>query len=226
MNIVFEGINGSGKSTLINEFKLLLRKKDINFEYIADLEIDTPLKPILQMMLSKDIFLQMSKTFKTSLFESLTLAANHHYIQVMHRKNQGLTIYDRDFFSILSYQKDIIKKEYQDWEEFFTPFKQIIIYQLKDIDLLCYVKIPTQQNIQRTEKRDKRKFSKEHIVMLNKFKKNLESELTDYKKQTKVPFLTLDGSLPPTENVDILIAKILSILDDMSFKKLKVFKNK
>jgi thymidylate kinase len=204
----------------------LLRKKDINFEYIADLEIDTPLKPILQMMLSKDIFLQMSKTFKTSLFESLTLAANHHYIQEMHRKNQGLTIYDRDFFSILSYQKDIIKKEYQDWEEFFTPFKQIIIYQLKDIDLLCYVKIPTQQNIQRTEKRDKRKFSKEHIVMLNKFKKNLESELTDYKKQTKVPFLTLDGSLPPTENVDILIAKILSILDDMSFKKLKVFKNK
>lgn len=216
MNIVFEGINGSGKSTLINELKLLLEEKQINYDYIADLEVETPLKPVLQMMLKDDIFLQMSRKFKTSLFESLILAANHHYIQEMNRKKKGLTIYDRDFFSILSYQKDIIKKEYQDWDTFFTPFKQIITYQLKDIDLLCYVKISTQQNIQRTEKRDNRKFSKENIVMLNKFKKNLEDELFNYEKQTNTPFLTLDGSLPPTKNLDILMTKIFRIKNNIS----------
>lgn len=196
MNIVFEGVNGSGKTTAINGLIKFLNKKGVKYNYISDLETDTPLNSVLQKMFSDSVFLELNQEFKTSLFESLVLAADHHYIQEMHRKDKGIIIYDRDFISVLAYQKDIIKKEYEDWENFFNPFREIMTYQLKNIDLLCYVSVPIEENIRRTEVRDNRKFSEEEKQIIINLKNNMEEEIENFCRKTNTPCLSIDGRAP------------------------------
>lgn len=208
MNLLFEGVNGSGKTTIINALIKKLEKMGLKYERISDLETDTPLNPVLKMMFADSVFLEMSKDFKTSLFESLVLAADHHYIQEMHRKDTGITIYDRDFISVLAYQKDIINKEYKDGDKFFKPFREIMLYQLKDLDLICYVTIPIEENIARTEKRDNRKFSEEEKQTILSLKNNMEEEIDSYCQLSETPLLVLDGRKNAQENADEILMHI------------------
>ena len=212
MNILFEGVNGSGKTTIINELRKILELKKIDYEYIADLETNTPLNPVLKQMFSDSVFLEMRHSFKTSLFESLVLAADHHYIQEMYRNKKGLIIYDRDFISVLSYQKDIIKNDYpDDWEAFYDAFKKIMLYKLKNIDLLCYISIPTEENIKRTEKRDGRSFSDDEKKMLVSLKNNMEKEINLFCAATSTPLLVLDGRDLPEKNCQKIFDNIKTI---------------
>ena len=205
MNILFEGVNGSGKTTIINALTEKLEKMGLKYERISDLEANTPLNPVLKMMFADSVFLEMSKDFKTSLFESLVLAADHHYLQEMHRNDKGITLYDRDFISVLAYQKDIIKKDYPDGDVFFKSFREIMMYQLKDLDLLCYVNIPIEENIKRTETRDKRKFSEEEKESIKSLKNNMEEEINNYCESSKTPLLVLDGRKNPEQNANEII---------------------
>lgn len=202
MNIIFEGVNGSGKTTIVKGFLADLKLHQIDYKYVSDLVYDTPLKPVLEMMFQESVFLEMDSSFKTSLFESLVLAANHHYIQEQLRNSNVLNIYDRDFISVLAYQKDIIKKEYNDWEKFYKPFKDILLFNLKEVDLLTYVSIPTEENIRRTEMRDSRKFSLSEIEMLHLLKKNMEEEIKVISIERNIPLLYLDGMCAVDENVN------------------------
>ncbi len=211
MNIVFEGINGSGKTTVIDEFKKNLEYKNIQYKYISDLVYETPLSPVLESMFKSGVFLNMKERFKTSLFESLVLAANHHYIQEQLRHSELINIYDRDFISVLAYQKDIIKKEYSDWESFYKPFRDIILFDLKKIDLLTYVSIPISENIKRTEERDGRKFSSEEIDLLFKLKENMEQEIKIYHEMSGTEVLYLDGREDPNTNVKKISSKIMKL---------------
>lgn len=209
MNILFEGVNGSGKTTVINSLIEQLKNNNEQYEYVADLATDTPLNPILKMMFDDSVFLQLAKNFKTSLFESLVLAADHHYIQEMHREDKGITVYDRDFISVLAYQKDIIKKQYQDsWREFYEPFRKIMLFELKKIDILCYVTIPIEENIRRTEERDRRKFTEEEKEMIISLKKNMEEEIERFCKDNNTRLLVLDGRDPAQKNTQIIMQEI------------------
>lgn len=201
MNILFEGVNGSGKTTVINQLRQKFKENGIAHHYIADLETNTPLSPVLRQLFSDNAFLEMKATFKTSLFESLVLAADHHYIQEKFKNKTGLLLYDRDFISVLSYQKDIIKKDYpDDWEFFYTAFRTIMLFQLKKIDLLCYISIPLNDNICRTEERDNRKFSDAEKAFLGSLKYNMEQEIHIYCDKTQTPLLLLDGRISPDNN--------------------------
>ncbi len=100
MNIIFEGINGSGKTTVIKEFLKFLDLSNIDYTYISDLTYETPLKSVLMSMFEDSVFLETTALFKTSLYESLVLAANHHYIQEQLRDSKKFNVYDRDFISV------------------------------------------------------------------------------------------------------------------------------
>ncbi len=218
MNVVFEGVNGSGKTTLISNLKRVFDENKISYEYVADLETETPLKPVLEKMFSESVFLELGNQFKTSLFESLVLAAEHHFIQEKFRAKDGIIIYDRDFLSILAYQKDIIKKDYpEDWEEFYNAFRTILLYRLKDIDLICYVSIPTEDNIKRTEQRDKRKFSEKEKQLIVNLKNNMEDEIEYFCEKTKTKLLILDGR----ENPETNSKEIINLLQNLEKNKNK-----
>ena len=201
MNIVFEGINGSGKTTLINALKEDFNQNQTPYTYVSDLKFDTPLKPVLEMMVKDSVFAELKKDFKTSIFESLVFAANHHYIQELLRHEKNHVIYDRDYISVLGYQKGIIEKEYIDWEKFYKAFREIMLFELKRTDLLIYVSVPTEENIKRTEKRDNRICTTEEKRMFEVLKNNVEEEIYIAKHDYNIPTLLLSGLDNPKENV-------------------------
>ena len=141
MNIIFEGVDGSGKTTIIDNFKQDLESKKEIVRYVDELTQDSPISEILAKMLSDDPFFMLDKTFPTSIFESLLLAADMHYRQERYKYNDGYNLYDRDFLSILSYQKEILKDDYSNYMDFYKPFKEIVLFNLKPIDLLVYVHV-------------------------------------------------------------------------------------
>ena len=211
MNIIFEGVNGSGKTTVIDVFRNDLNEKNMKYEYVSDLVYETPLTPVLEYMFKSGVFLNMKENFKTSLFESLVLAANHHYIQEKLRNSDIINIYDRDFISVLAYQKDIIKNEYSNWKEFYESFRNIMLFELKNVDLLTYISIPTEENIRRIENRDNRKFSQQEIELLFKLKENMEEEIKIFHELSGTEILYLDGREDSKVNVEKINSKVLTL---------------
>lgn len=208
MNIIFEGIDGVGKTTIINELiKDLKNKKEI-VRYVDELTQDSPISEILAKMLSDDPFFNLDKGFPTSIFESLLLAADMHYRQEKYKYNDGYNLYDRDFLSILSYQKEILKDDYTNYMEFYKPFKEIVMFNLKPIDLLVYVHAPLDISVSRVAKRDNIQFIENQKNFLKTLKNSLENELLPELDKQKVKILKLNGTESPKQNISKIYRSI------------------
>ena len=208
MNIIFEGIDGVGKSTLINAMiKDLESKKEI-VRYIDELTQDSPISEILGKMLSDDPFFNLSNDFPTSIFESLLLAADLHYRQEKYKYDDGYNLYDRDFLSILSYQKEILKDDYSNYMDFYKPFKDIVMFNLKPIDLLVYVHTPIETSVSRVAQRDNIEFIDKQKKFLTTLKNSLESELIPNLEKDNIKVLKLDGRDNPINNVNKIYGEI------------------
>lgn len=206
MNIIFEGISGAGKTTIIEA--LLKEIADQDVTYIPDLEYETPLKEILLKLVTNNLFMESEVNFRTSIFESLLLAANHHYTQEKLRNNPGITIYDRDFISVLAMQKEIIKLEYDDWENFYKNFREIMLFALKPIDHIVYVETPIDICVHRVEKRDNRRLNLDDIAMLQQINSNMKSECSQLSSKYGFDIINVNGNHAVEENVNT-IKKVL-----------------
>ena len=208
MNIVFEGIDGVGKTTVIESLKKDLEQKKEIVRYVDELTQDSPISDILNKMLSDDPFFMIDKKFPTSIFESLLLAADMHYRQEKYKYNDGYNLYDRDFLSILSYQKEILKGDYENYMDFYIPFKEIVLFNLKPIDLLVYIHAPLEVSVSRVAKRDNIEFIESQRKFLQVLKNSLENELIPQLEKQNVKVLRLDGRDKPYENVSKIYREI------------------
>ncbi len=189
MNVIVEGISGVGKTTLIHKLSSMFEKDDVIV--VGDLEFDTPIKSVLLDMVKQSPFMQNQTHFNTSIYESLLLAANHHFVQEKLRLTDKLCIYDRDFLSLLVYQKFLIKAEYENWKEIYNVYKKLVLLNLKTVDLLVYIDLPLDIAIKNTEKRDNRKFTETDIQLLKSFKQEYLIMLERFKE--KMPIMKLNG---------------------------------
>ena len=208
MNIVFEGIDGVGKTTVIDSLRKDLEEKKEIVRYVDELTQDSPISDTLNKMLSDDPFFMLDKGFPTSIFESLLLAADMHYRQEKYKYNDGFNLYDRDFLSILSYQKEILKEDYSNYMDFYRPFKEIVLFNLKPIDLLVYIQAPLEVSVSRVAKRDNIEFIESQRKFLQALKTSLESELIPQLEKQNVKVLRLDGRDKPYQNVSKIYKEI------------------
>ena len=208
MNIVFEGIDGVGKTTVIDSLKKDLEEKEEIVRYVDELTQDSPISDILNKMLSDDPFFMLDKGFPTSILESLLLAADMHYRQEKYKYDDGFNLYDRDFLSILSYQKEILKEDYSNYMDFYRPFKEIVLFNLKPIDLLVYIHAPLEVSVSRVAKRDNIEFIESQRKFLQALKTSLESELIPQLEKQNVKVLKLDGRDKPYQNVSKIYKEI------------------
>lgn len=208
MNIIFEGIDGVGKTTIIDNFKQDLENKNEIVRYVDELTQDSPISDILGKMLSDDPFFMLDNSFPTSIFESLLLAADMHYRQEKYKYNDGYNLYDRDFLSILTYQKQILKSDYNNFMDFYKPFKEIVLFNLKPIDLLVYVHAPLEVSVSRVASRDKREFLESQKQFLLSLKNAYEQELIPELEEQKIKVLKLDGREAPSNNISKIYREI------------------
>lgn len=205
MNIVFEGIDGCGKTSLI---KFIMEASNQPISYVDEVE-DSPISSVLSNMLQEDPFFELKKEFKTSIFESLLLAADHHYKQEKFRSGKGIFIFDRDFASILVYQKYILKKELgEDYIGFFEPFEKCVIYKNKKVDLFVYVQVPLDVSIGRITKRDMYEPTDDQISFLRNVKLEFENYLIPMLKELGFKILVIDGTKDFKINSDIILKEL------------------
>ena len=208
MNIIFEGVDGAGKTTIIDSLRKDLERKKEIVRYIDEITQDSPISEILGEMLSDDPFFMLDKSFPTSIFESLLLVADMHYRQERYKYNDGYNLYDRDFLSILSYQKEILKQDYSNYMDFYRPFKEIVLFNLKPIDLLVYVHVPLEVSVSRVASRDNIEFLEKQKRFLLTLKESLEQELLPELESQKIRVLRLDGRETPNNNVSKIYREI------------------
>ena len=193
MNIIFEGLSGVGKTTVMEEVCKELKINNISYEAIGDLSYETPIKNVLLEMVSKDPLMNVNEKFNTSLYESLLLAANHHYVQEKLKNCNKICLYDRDFLSLLAYQKVLIDNEYKNGDEIYDIYKKLVLLNLKTVDYIFYIETPLDILVKRTEKRDNRKFSVDDINSLIKIKERYLIEIEEFKD--KVVFLNGEDTI-------------------------------
>ena len=85
--------------------------------------------------------------------------------------------------------------------EFYKPFKEIVAFNLKPIDLLVYVHAPLEVSVSRVASRDKREFLESQKHFLLSLKSAYEQELIPELEQQKVRVLKLDGRENPSYNI-------------------------
>lgn len=208
MNIIFEGIDGVGKTTIIDSLKTDLETKHETVRYIDELTQDSPISGILNEMLDNNPFFRLNREFPTSLFESLLLAADLHYRQEKYKYDDGYNLYDRDFLSILAYQREILKADYRNYMDFYRPFKEIVLFNLKPVNLMVYVHAPLEVSVERVAKRDNIRFIGEQKRFLYDLKASIEDDLLPQLEKQNVKVLKLDGTDIPGQNVSRIYKEI------------------
>ena len=202
MNIIFEGIDGVGKTTIIKELEKDLKQKGELVRFIDELTEDSPITETLTQMLSVNPFFSLNQGFPTAAYESLLLAADLHYRQERYRYSDGFNLYDRDFLSILNYQREILKEDYPtNYMDFYEPFKKIVMFNLKPVDLLVYVHTPIEVSLERASIRDQKEFLEKQKSFLLTLKQAYETELIPELEHQKVKVLKLDGRNDKKDNV-------------------------
>jgi thymidylate kinase len=209
LNIIFEGIDGVGKTTLISKVIEQLAKDGYLTNNISELE-NTPLRSLLDNLLKEDIFFKTNKTFKTSIYETFLLSAHFFYKQEYFRNDSNkINFYDRDIFTLLCYQKQMIKLEYGEQANAFWGYlKSCLMFDLKNIDLLVYVSVPVSLSFDRIEKRDNISLTQSQKDFLVDTKECFEELIKSVSQEKDIPVLLIDGSKDLKSNIQIISEKI------------------
>lgn len=210
-SIVIEGIDCSGKTTLLRNLKKEIIR---HFEFAKLIEArefaNSPLNTTILEMAKHDNFLRLNKDFKTSIYETLILTANYIYsrnnlYQNINCTKNNFIIFDRDFYTILAYQQEIIKKEYPD--KYLNIYKSIMEILKLDIvkpDLIIYLDIPVDIAIKRLKERDGYIINNEEKQLLKSFKNNYTKILPLEK------LLTLKFESSNEDKINTITNRILS----------------
>ncbi|MGL5965260.1 MAG: deoxynucleoside kinase [Fusobacteriaceae bacterium] len=219
MNIIFEGIDAVGKTTLLNSLKNHFDENGQKSRIIKEIE-DSPLNEILSKMLKEDPFFNSKINFKTSIYESFLLAADFFYKQEYFRENREamINIYDRDFFTLLCYQRLIVENEYGERAaEFFENFTKCIMFDIKNIDLFVYMSVPLETTFKRIQARDNYILNLQERGYLERAKERFENQLLPELKAQNINIVKINGE----EEIE---QKLKKILKGINYEKIEHIK--
>ena len=121
-----------------------------------------------------------------------------------------INVFDRDFLTILAYQKYILQKEYgSDYKKFYTPFKEMLLFDLKPIETIAYIQVPIDVSVERIKLRGREKpYTQKQIEFLEAVKFNFEKELIPEVRDLGIDVTILNGLNSPKENAELVYKKV------------------
>lgn len=201
LNVVFEGVNACGKTTVIKELQSLLVEKKESFRSSEELS-GSPVQNLFSY--GNDFRLVDTRPFSTSVYESLLLGAHNSFKHGMVQGSNSINIFDRDFMTILAYQRVILQKDFGDeYIDFFEPFKKIVLWDLMPIKVIVYLSVPIEVSVERAMKRGRENpYNESEIDFLKNVKCYYEEKLIPEVRTMGIDILELDGMNDPKENAD------------------------
>ena len=212
INIVFEGPTGAGKTTTI---KQLVEKyvKKYKVGYTNDIDESTPLYPIINGMFQENVLVSLKEEFNTVRYETLVQAADYLYLrEKLYSQNNDINFFDRNYFSIFSYQSVLANEAIDDSEKFMNFVLECMKHGEKGIDLLVFFEPDFNESIRRAEKRDKRKFTALEKKTLKRFNDKLRDVIRYNNSDFKL--LVIGQKDTESEIVNKISCKIDEIIED------------
>jgi len=183
--ICFEGIDGAGKSRLIKEFKEYLNNKNIK---CSKLHFPNEISPYGKIIYDK---LYGKRKISNDIFQGLYVLDFYYSQKLINYllEINDIVILDRYFYSTLAYSN--YYETVYDIED--------TINQLKQPDLIFYLKVSVEVAINRLQKINKKDQHESNIELLQKTLEGYDNISKAYN------FIVLDGTKSVEENLEIVI---------------------
>jgi len=215
INIVFEGPTGAGKTTVIKKLcKIYSKKYKVGFT--NDIDRTSPLYKIIKKMFDENVLVSMNEKFNTLRYETLLQAADYLFLrEKLYSQNNDINFFDRNYFSIYSYQSVLLERQIDNSDEFMNNVLNCMKSGEKTIDLMVFFGNSINKAIKRSESRDNRKYTKEEKEILKKFNK----KLTDFIRYNNSDYKLL--VIDDKDSIEQIIKKICDKIDEILIDKKK-----
>ena len=215
INVVFEGSTGSGKTTIIKKIK---KKYDKNYKvgYTNDIDRSSPLYNVIKKMFEENALVSLNEDFNTLRYETLVQAADYLFLrEKLYKEENDINLFDRNFSSIYSYQSVLLENNIDDSNIFMNNVLSCMKSGEKKVDLMVFFDINLKEALKRSEKRDKRVFTRKEKNTFKKF----NDKLRDFIRynNSEYSLLVIDSK----DNEEKIIEKITSKIDEIIEDKKK-----
>ena len=212
INVVFEGSTGSGKTTIIKKIK---KKYDKNYKvgYTNDIDRSSPLYNVIKKMFEENALVSLNEDFNTLRYETLVQAADYLFLrEKLYKEENDINLFDRNFSSIYSYQSVLLENNIDDSNIFMNNVLSCMKSGEKKVDLMVYFDINLKEALKRSEKRDKRIFTRKEKNTFKKF----NDKLRDFIRynNSEYSLLVIDSKDSEEKIIEKITSKIDEIIED------------
>ncbi len=212
INVVFEGSTGSGKTTIIKKIK---KKYDKNYKvgYTNDIDRSSPLYNVIKKMFEENALVSLNEDFNTLRYETLVQAADYLFLrEKLYKEENDINLFDRNFSSIYSYQSVLLENNIDDSNIFMNNVLSCMKSGEKKVDLMVFFDINLKEALKRSEKRDKRVFTRKEKNTFKKF----NDKLRDFIRynNSEYSLLVIDSKDSEEKIIEKITSKIDEIIED------------
>lgn len=212
INVVFEGSTGSGKTTIIKKIK---KKYDKNYKvgYTNDIDRSSPLYNVIKKMFEENALVSLNEDFNTLRYETLVQAADYLFLrEKLYKEENDINLFDRNFSSIYSYQSVLLENNIDDSNIFMNNVLSCMKSGEKKVDLMVFFDINLKEALKRSEKRDKRIFTRKEKNTFKKF----NDKLRDFIRynNSEYSLLVIDSKDSEEKIIEKITSKIDEIIED------------
>lgn len=183
-----------------------------------DIDKSSPLYEVIKAMFDDNALVSVKENFNTLRYETLVQAADYLFLrEKLYSENNDINLFDRNYCSIYSYQSVLLENNINNSQEFMNNVLSCMKSGEGKVDLLIYFDINLKTSLERSQKRDNRKFTKQEKETFKKF----NDKLKDFIRYNNCEhsLLIIKNNDTEEEIINKITTKINEIIEDKNKKE-------